>query len=146
MLTLNEPLPKADTLDLNPGQHAAATFKGGHALVLAGAGCGKTKTIIARCEYLIANGVPPSRIYVLAFTRKAAEEIISRVAATLGPAARGLKASTFHKFCLALIHGHPQAFGCQAHTVLDRDDQLNLMRAIRGGSKGDGLPTAAEIT
>ncbi len=146
MFTLNDTLPKPDTLELNPGQHAAATFKGGHALVLAGAGCGKTKTIIARCEYLIANGVPASRIYVLAFTRKAAEEIISRVAATLGSAAKGLKASTFHRFCLALIHGHPQAFGCQAHTVLDRDDQLNLMRAIRGGSKGDGLPTAAAIT
>jgi DNA helicase-2/ATP-dependent DNA helicase PcrA len=146
MLTLNESLPKPDTLDLNPGQHAAATFKGGHALVLAGAGCGKTKTIIARCEYLVAGGVPASRIYVLAFTRKAADQIIERVAETLGSAARGLKASTFHKFCLTLIHAHPQAFGCQAHTVLDRDDQLHLMRAIRGGSKGDGLPTAAEIT
>lgn len=146
MLTLNDTLPKPDTLKLNPGQQAAAQFKGGHALVLAGAGCGKTKTIIARCEYLIASGVPASRIYVLAFTRKVADEIISRVAATLGSAANGLKASTFHKFCLALIHGHPQAFGCQAHTVLDRDDQLHLMRAIRGGSKGDGLPAAAEIT
>ena len=146
MLTLNDTLPKPDTLELNRGQQAAAKFKGGHALVLAGAGCGKTKTIIARCDHLIASGVPASRICVLAFTRKAAEQIISRVAATLGPAARGLKASTFHRFCLALIHGHPQAFGCQAHTVLDRDDQLNLMRAIRGGSKGDGLPTAAAIT
>src|ERR1017187_3335823 len=146
MLILNEPLPKADTLDLNPGQHAAATFMGGHALVLAGAGCGKTRTIIARCEYLIASGVPASRIYVLAFTRKAADQIIERVAITLGSAARGLKASTFHKFCLTLIHAYPQFFNCQGHTVLDRDDQLHLMRAIRGGSKGDGLPTAAEIT
>jgi DNA helicase-2/ATP-dependent DNA helicase PcrA len=146
MLTLNEPLPKPDTLDLNPGQHAAATFKGGHALVLAGAGCGKTRTILARCEYLIAGGVPANRVYVLAFTRKAADQIIDRVGATLGSAARGLRASTFHKFCLTLIHAHPQLFGCQRHTVIDRDDQLHLMRAIRGGSKGDGLPTAAEIT
>jgi DNA helicase-2/ATP-dependent DNA helicase PcrA len=146
MLTLNEPLPKPDTLDLNPGQHAAATFTGGHALVLAGAGCGKTRTILARCEYLIASGVPANRIYVLAFTRKAADQIIDRVGATLGSAARGLRASTFHKFCLTLIHAHPQLFGCQRHTVIDRDDQLHLMRAIRGGSKGDGLPTAAEIT
>ena len=146
MLTLNETLPKPDTLDLNPGQHAAATFKGGHTLVLAGAGCGKTRTIIARCEYLIASGVPANRIYVLAFTRKAADQIIERVGATLDSAARGLRASTFHKFCLTLIHAHPQLFGCRRHTVIDRDDQLHLMRAIRGGSKGDGLPTAAEIT
>ncbi len=146
MLTLNERLPELETPGLNPGQHAAATWKAGHALVLAGAGCGKTTTIIARCEYLIASGVPASRIYVLAFTRKAAEQIIERVAATLGPVAGGLKASTFHKFCLTLIRSHPQLFGSQDHTVLDRDDQLHLMRAIRIGRKGDGLPTAAEIT
>jgi len=51
-----------DSLNLNPSQLAASSFNGGHALVLAGAGCGKTKTIIARCEHLIANGVPASRI------------------------------------------------------------------------------------
>jgi DNA helicase-2/ATP-dependent DNA helicase PcrA len=145
MLTLNEPLPKPDTLDLNPGQHAAATFMGGHALVLAGAGCGKTTTILARCEHLIASGVPASGIFVLAFTRKAADQIIERVGITLGSAARGLKASTFHKFCLTLIHAYPQLFRCHGYTVIDRDDQLHLMRAIRSGSKGDGLPTAAEI-
>ena len=54
------PAANPDTLDLNPSQLAAATFNGGHALVLAGAGCGKTKTIIARCEHLIANGLPAS--------------------------------------------------------------------------------------
>jgi DNA helicase-2/ATP-dependent DNA helicase PcrA len=90
-----------DILDLNPSQLAASTFNGGHALVLAGAGCGKTKTIIARCEHLIANGVPASRIYVMTFTRKAAAEITSRVSAKFGSAAKELKASTFHSFCMA---------------------------------------------
>ncbi len=135
-----------DILDLNPSQLAASTFNGGHALVLAGAGCGKTKTIIARCEHLIANGVPASRIYVMTFTRKAAAEITSRVSAKFGLAAKELKASTFHAFCLAFIHQYPQAFGCQGYTIIDRDDQIDLMKAIRGYSKSDGLPTAGEIT
>jgi len=135
-----------DILDLNPSQLAASTFNGGHALVLAGAGCGKTKTIIARCEHLIANGVPASRIYVMTFTRKAAAEITSRVSAKFGSAAKELKASTFHSFCMAFIHQYPQAFGCQGYTIIDRDDQIDLMKAIRGYSKSDGLPTAGEIT
>jgi DNA helicase-2/ATP-dependent DNA helicase PcrA len=135
-----------DSLDLNPSQLAASTFNGGHALVLAGAGCGKTKTIIARCEHLIANGVPASRIYVMTFTRKAAAEITSRVSAKFGLAAKELKASTFHAFCMAFIHQYPHAFGCQGYTIIDRDDQIDLMKAIRGYSKSDGLPTAGEIT
>jgi DNA helicase-2/ATP-dependent DNA helicase PcrA len=125
MLTLNEPLPKPDVLDLNPGQHAAATFAGGHALVLAGAGCGKTSTIIARCEYLVASGVPASRIYVLAFTRKAVDQIIELVANTLGSSARGLKASTFHKFCLTLIRSYPQRFGCPPNLRCGNVTELN---------------------
>lgn len=135
-----------DTPDLNPCQLAAATFNGGHALVLAGAGTGKTKTIIARCEHLIANGVPASRIYVMVFTRKAAAEITSRVSAKFGSTAKELKASTFHAFCMSLIHQYPQAFGCQGCTIIDRDDQVDLIKAIRGYNKSDGLPTARAIT
>ena len=140
------PSANPDALDLNPSQLAASAFNGGHALVLAGAGCGKTKTIIARCEYLIANGLPASRMYVMTFTRKAAAEITSRVSAKFGSAAKELRASTFHAFCMSLIHQYPQAFGCQGYTIIDRDDQVDLMKALRGYSKSDGLPTASEIT
>ena len=140
------PSANPDTFDLNPSQLAASTFKGGHALVLAGAGCGKTKTIIARCEHLIANGLPARRIYVMTFTRKSAAEITSRVSAKLGSATKELKASTFHAFCMSLIHKYPQAFGCHGYTIIDRDDQEDLMKAIRGYNKSDGLPTAGVIT
>lgn len=145
---LSNPAPSAspDTTELNPSQLAAATFNGGHALVLAGAGCGKTKTIIARCEHLIASGVPANRIYVMTFTRKAASEITSRVYAKFGSDAKELKASTFHAFCMSLIHQFPQAFGCAGYTIIDRDDQEDLMKAIRGYSKSDGLPLAKAIT
>jgi len=65
--------------ELNKNQEKAATFEGKHLLVLAGAGTGKTKTIIARASYLISTGVDPSKIQILTFTKRAANEIVSRV-------------------------------------------------------------------
>ena len=94
-----------------------------HALVLAGAGCGKTKTIIARAAFLISNGTPSHRIQILTFTRRAASEIVERVRMHLGDAAEGLKASTFHTWCISLIRRAPSAFGCKDYSVIDRDDQ-----------------------
>ena len=64
---------------LNKEQLAAATFSGKHLLVLAGAGTGKTRTIIARAIYLIDNGVQANRIKILSFTRKSAQEIVDRI-------------------------------------------------------------------
>ena len=65
--------------ELNAQQRAAVTFTGKHLLVLAGAGTGKTRTLVARAQYLIQNGTPPHRIVVLSFTRKSAMEIVSRI-------------------------------------------------------------------
>lgn len=65
--------------DLNESQKKAATFKGKHLLVLAGAGTGKTKTIVARAEHLLNNGVEANKIVILSFTRKSAREIAERL-------------------------------------------------------------------
>ena len=65
--------------NLNPEQRYAATFGGKHLLVLAGAGTGKTRTIIARAKHLIKTGVFPKRILILSFTRNAANEIVERI-------------------------------------------------------------------
>lgn len=89
--------------ELNDAQRAAATIPNEHALVLAGAGCGKTKTIIARAAFLIASGTPSHRIQILTFTRRSSSEIVGRVKMHLGDAADGLKASTFHTWCVSLI-------------------------------------------
>ncbi|WEH97197.1 UvrD-helicase domain-containing protein [Acinetobacter soli] len=70
--------------ELNPQQHAAATTQAQHCLVLAGAGCGKTKTIVARAAYLIEQGVPANQIQILTFTRRSASEIVARVELALG--------------------------------------------------------------
>ena len=94
--------------ELNASQRAAACMPSQHALVLAGAGSGKTKTIVARAAYLISNGTPATRIQIMAFTRRAAAEIVERVKMHLGDAAKGLNASTFHAWCMHLMHRAPR--------------------------------------
>ena len=86
--------------ELNPQQKQAATTESQHSLVLAGAGCGKTKTIVARAAYLIDQGIPANQIQILTFTRRSASEIVARVELALGEQAKGLRASTFHTFCV----------------------------------------------
>lgn len=118
--------------ELNPQQKQAATTESQHSLVLAGAGCGKTKTIVARAAYLIDQGVPANQIQILTFTRRAASEIVARVELALGDQAKGLRASTFHTFCMYLLRRIPNAFGLEQFSIIDRDDQLMMFRLIRG--------------
>ena len=118
--------------ELNPQQKQAATTASKHSLVLAGAGCGKTKTIVARAAYLIDQGVPANQIQILTFTRRSASEIVARVELALGEQAKGLRASTFHTFCMYLLRRIPKAFGLEQFSIIDRDDQLMMFRLIRG--------------
>lgn len=118
--------------ELNPQQKQAATTGTKHSLVLAGAGCGKTKTIVARAAYLIDQGIPANQIQILTFTRRSASEIVARVELALGDQAKGLRASTFHTFCMYLLRRAPKAFGLDQFSIIDRDDQLMLFRLIRG--------------
>lgn len=133
---------------LNNAQRRAAEFDGAHALVLAGAGCGKTKTIEARVKHLISMGVRPHEIAVLTFTNRAAEEIFSRVEHSLGGRARGIQASTMHALCIKQIRRFPNEFGCEGFSVIDRDDQLDIFKALlgkRGKEAKEHLPTAAQL-
>ena len=133
--------------ELNPAQREAATLPLIHAMVIAGAGCGKTKTIISRAAYLIHSGVAPQRIQILTFTRRSASEIVHRVRSHLGEAATGLQAATFHSWCMNLIRIAPETFGCASHTIIDRDDQLQIFKLARGKtkSKDSKVPRAAEL-
>jgi DNA helicase-2/ATP-dependent DNA helicase PcrA len=131
--------------DLNDCQRAAATYSGIHALVLAGAGTGKTRTIIARAGYLVHSGVSADRIQILTFTRRSAKEIVERVKMNLGNRADPLNASTFHTWCMTLIRRMPKLFGCVGSTVIDRDDQLQLFKRLRGSDKNNPLPPAAML-
>jgi len=119
--------------ELNESQLKAATFGGKHLLVLAGAGTGKTKTIVARAVYLINKGVSPSKIQILTFTRRAAGEIVSRVKSSLPiNQSQTLGGSTFHSWCNQLLTNYPNLFGTKSYTVITEDDQLLIMKGICG--------------
>lgn len=131
--TRKTPEPKqAYSLALNHEQRIAAEFNGGHVLVLAGAGTGKTRTIIARAAHLIRTGVDPARILIMTFTRRAALELTQRLESCVGPASSRVTAGTFHHFCLMTMRRMARPFGIEAATIIDRDDAHQLMKLARG--------------
>ncbi|MFW6039249.1 MAG: ATP-dependent helicase [bacterium] len=134
-------------MKLNAEQKRAARFDGGHALVLAGAGTGKTTTVMGCVEHLIRKGVEPERILLLTFTRRAAREMVTRLERRVGPASQRITAGTFHHFCLQTMRRMPKLFGLRRETVIDRDDQLQLMRLARVPfvNEGEQFPKAGQL-
>ena len=92
--------------ELNEQQHAAVTAPPGPALVIAGAGSGKTRTLIYRVAFLLEQGIPPERILLLTFTNKAAKEMMRRVADLLGGELSGLWGGTFHSIAARVLRRH----------------------------------------
>ena len=121
-------------MKLNPEQSAAAHYQGSarHLLVLAGAGTGKTRTIIGRILFLIQQGAPAERLLMLTFTRRAAKEMLLRLHNEVGNVADSITAGTFHHFCLQVMRRVPKPFGVEERTVIDRDDAQSLLQLIRG--------------
>ncbi len=137
----------SENIHLNENQRLAAEYGRKHILVLAGAGTGKTLAIIARAEYLIRNGVEPKRILLLTFTRRAAKEMTDRLYLSVGNAANGAIAGTFHHFCLLTMRRISEKFGIEKFTVIDRDDQNALMKLVRAGyvEKGSIFPKSSQL-
>ena len=119
-------------MPLNAAQQRAISHAGGHALVLAGAGTGKTTTLIARGVELLTRGVAPERIIMVTFTRRATREIRERLVQEVGEVADRMRVGTFHRISLDLMRLAPQAFDIQSCTVIDEDDREQLMRLARG--------------
>lgn len=119
--------------ELNPQQREAVTFDGRNLLVLAGAGTGKTRTIIARAKYLLNSGVDPARLLILSFTRKSAREIVNRLRSSVkeGDSNR-LKGQTFHSWCMDLIDRNPAVFNFGKFTVIDEEDRESAFRLVCG--------------
>ncbi len=132
---------------LNKQQQAAVNYKGEHLLLLAGAGTGKTHTIIERIAHLIKTGVAPQRILMLTFTRRAAKEMAERLEQLVGNEAKLITGGTFHYFCLLLMRRYATMFNLQNMTIIDRDDQLQLMKMIRADKreKNEKFPKASEL-
>lgn len=123
--------PQIDyTRELNPQQLAAVTTPPGPALVIAGAGSGKTRTLIYRVAYLLEQGIPPERILLLTFTNKAAGEMMRRVADLLGTQLLALWGGTFHAIGARILRVHAETLGYRRDfTILDRDDARDLIKA-----------------
>src|SRR5215471_5475285 len=97
--------------ELNPQQLAAVTAPPGPALVLAGAGSGKTRTLTYRVAFLLEQGIPPERILLLTFTNKAAREMMRRVADLLGQELQELWGGTFHAIGNRILRAHADRLG-----------------------------------
>src|SRR5271157_4401178 len=116
--------------ELNPQQHAAVTAPPGPALVIAGAGSGKTRTLIYRVAYLLEQGIPPEYILLLTFTNKAAKEMMRRVADLLGGELSSLWGGTFHAIAARVLRRHAPVLGYQSDfSILDREDAREMLHA-----------------
>jgi len=118
--------------NLNPEQLAAVTLPSQSALILAGAGSGKTRVLTTRIAWLIqTNQVSPAGIMAVTFTNKAAKEMLTRLSAMLPINTRGMWIGTFHGLCNRLLRTHyrdaalPQTF-----QILDSQDQLSLIKRM----------------
>src|SRR5438445_1120433 len=118
---------------LNPNQRAAVEHHAGPLLVVAGAGSGKTKTLVTRVAALIRKGVAADSILLLACTRRAANEMIRRAGQVLGEAAAaGVWGGTFHAVANRLLRIHSQGMGLsKSFTVMDQGDAEDLLHLIR---------------
>ncbi len=116
--------------ELNEQQLAAVTSPGGAALVIAGAGSGKTRTLTYRVAWLLEHGVKPWNILLLTFTNKAAREMTGRVAELIGPEADGIWGGTFHSIGNRILRRHAEQIGFRSgFTILDREDQSELLKS-----------------
>jgi DNA helicase II / ATP-dependent DNA helicase PcrA len=121
---------------LNASQLEAVTHRDGPILVIAGAGSGKTRTLIYRVARLIESGVAPGSILLLTFTRRAAQEMLRRVEHLVGERTRAVAGGTFHSFANTTLRHFGAAIGLRPNfTILDRSDMedvLNLLRTRMG--------------
>ncbi|MCF8172724.1 MAG: UvrD-helicase domain-containing protein, partial [Candidatus Methylopumilus sp.] len=117
---------------LNAPQREAVTLAAQHALVLAGAGSGKTRVLTTRMAWLIQTGqVSPQGLLAVTFTNKAAREMLARVSALLPIDPRGLWIGTFHGLCNRMLRAHHRDAGLpQSFQILDTADQLAAIKRL----------------
>ncbi|MGD9948072.1 MAG: ATP-dependent helicase [Desulfobulbus sp.] len=126
---------------LNPAQYTAATHGEGPILVIAGAGSGKTRTLVYRMAYLIEQGVAPESILLLTFTRRAAQEMLHRAGELTAGSCRRVMGGTFHATANILLrrYGHHIDIGAN-FTIIDRGDAEGIINLLKSslGMAGSG--------
>ena len=126
---------------LNPSQLAAALHLHGPALVVAGAGSGKTATVVRRIGHLMeAHGVFPNEIFAVTFTNKAAAEMKERVVKLVGPQAEQIWVTTFHSAGVRILRAYGEFVGLKhGFVIYDDGDQLDIIKGAL-----EGIPSAGE--
>jgi DNA helicase-2/ATP-dependent DNA helicase PcrA len=131
--------------ELNPAQYEAVTSVDGPHLIIAGAGTGKTRTVVFRVAYLVELGVKPDTILLLTFTRKAAQDMLRRAAILLDSRCESVAGGTFHSFANTILRKYASVIGYERnYTILDQtdaEDVVNLLRTrLRYDSKDKRFP------
>ena len=136
--------------DLNSAQYEAVMHHEGPLLVIAGAGSGKTRTLVYRVARLVTSGIDPSNILLLTFTRKAAATMLERAAKIGGVACQKVQGGTFHAFCHRMLRSYchicnyPPGF-----TIMDQSDAQDLIQLLAKQmeltGKGKKFPTKAAL-
>ncbi|MDX2185104.1 MAG: ATP-dependent helicase [Gemmatimonadaceae bacterium] len=125
---------------LNVPQQSAVAHPGGPLLIVAGAGTGKTRTLVHRVAHLIDGGVAPERILLLTFTRRAAQEMLARAERLVGAASARVHGGTFHGTANRLLRRFGPSAGLPSDfTILDQADAEDLMQLARAQA-GPGKP------
>jgi DNA helicase-2/ATP-dependent DNA helicase PcrA len=136
--------------ELNPPQLEAVNLIEGAVIVIAGAGSGKTRTLVYRVARLVEAGIPPENILLLTFTRKAAQEMLRRASLKIGTRCERVKGGTFHSVANSLLRRYAHLIGYEpTFTILDRadtEDVINVLRTDMGLSeKGRRFPRKRTI-
>lgn len=123
---------------LNPAQYDAVMHNAGPALVIAGAGTGKTRTLVYRVSRLIEDGIPPQAILLLTFTRKSATEMLRRASQLLDSRCESVSGGTFHSFALGTLRKYAEKIGYTSNfSVIDQSDSEDTIHLIRNSMKLD---------
>ncbi|MGH7773721.1 MAG: UvrD-helicase domain-containing protein, partial [Candidatus Binatia bacterium] len=118
--------------ELNEAQYQAAMAMEGSLLVIAGAGTGKTRTLVFRVARLVEIGVDPRSILLLTFTRRAAEEMLRRASLLIDSRCAKVSGGTFHSFANGILRQYGRKIDLSpAFTIMDRPDSEDVIQLLR---------------
>ena len=137
------PFPEIDfKTELNDEQFSAVTAPPGPALVLAGAGSGKTRTLTYRVAYLLHQGVQAYEILLVTFTNKASREMLERVEDLTGVPRRTLWGGTFHSIAQRILRVHGDLVGLKRnYTILDQGEAESILKSVIQATDGKFIKT-----
>ena len=133
---LTQPVRNGSGLDyrkeLNEAQYDAATTINGPLLIVAGAGTGKTRTLVYRVAHLIDQGIDPRSILLMTFTRRAAEEMLRRASLLIDSRCSQVSGGTFHSFANLVLRAHGRHVNlAPSFTIMDRPDSEDVIQTLR---------------